>query len=317
MPATITREQLVTSILDFLSHQDLLSLAHIRAALEREIDGAGSTALVELKRQLTADDGWNYYPPSRLVAHIHYLLADHFVRPESDVSGVEHLESIGSEPLILCANHLSYADANLVQILLHRAGFEDLAQRLTALAGPKVFTSRERRFSSLCFGTVKVPQSSDVSSEEAVLSARDVARAARQALSVASQRLAAGDALVLFGEGRRSRSAQMQPMLPAVARYLESRPEAWVVPVGITGTEALFPVGDARVRPARVHVRVASPLRAHRVLTATNAHRQTTMDVVGLLIADLLPTPYRGVYEKAGVFPEAEQALRALRSDIP
>src|SRR5688572_11109863 len=73
MPATITREQLVTSILDFLSHQDLLSLAHIRAALEREIDGAGSTALVELKRQLTADDGWNYYPPSRLVAHIHNL----------------------------------------------------------------------------------------------------------------------------------------------------------------------------------------------------------------------------------------------------
>jgi len=32
-------------------------------------------------------------------------------------------------------------------------------------------------------------------------------RAARQALGVAEQRLAAGDALVLFGEGTRSRSS--------------------------------------------------------------------------------------------------------------
>ena len=58
-----------------------------------------------------------------------------------------------------------------------------------------VFTSRERRFSSLCFGTIKVPQSADVSSEEAVLSAREVARAACRAIDVAYERLTAGDAL--------------------------------------------------------------------------------------------------------------------------
>jgi 1-acyl-sn-glycerol-3-phosphate acyltransferase len=315
VPGTLTRDQLVSGILEFLGRQDdLLSHDQIRASLEHEIDAAGSSALAELKNQLTADDGWSYYPPCRLVARIHYLLAGHFVRPESHVSGVENLATVGDEPLILCANHLSYADANLIQILLYRAGFDELAGRLTALAGPKIFTSLERRFSSLCFGTIKVPQSTDVSSEEAVLGARDVARAARQAIHAASQRLDVRDALVLFGEGRRSRTAQMQPMLPAVARYLEIQPDVWVLPVGITGTDALFPVGDVRVRPARIHLRIGTPLRAHHLLNVTNQHRQTMMDAIGLMIAELLPPSNRGAYENGGLLADAEQALRRLRT---
>ena len=80
----------------------------------------------------------------------------------------------------------------------------------------------------------------------------------------------------------------MQPMLPAVARYLEIQPDVWVLPVGITGTEALFPVGDVRVRPARIHLRIGTPLRAQHLLTVTNQHRQTMMDAIGLTIAALL-----------------------------
>jgi len=313
VPGTLTRDQLVAGILEFLGRQDdLLSHDQIRASLEHEIDAAGSGALAELKNQLTADDGWSYYPPCRLVARIHYLLAGHFVRPESEVSGAAHLGAVGGEPLILCANHLSYADANLIQVLLHRAGFAGLAGRLTALAGPKIFTSRQRRFSSLCFGTIKVPQSADVSSEEAVLNPREVALAARQAIDVAAHRLAAGDALVLFGEGTRSRTAQMQRALPAVARYLEAMPEAWALPVGITGTEALFPVGDDTVRPTTVNLQIGPPIRADRLLTLCDGHRQATMDAVSLMIARLLPARYRGVYEDGDLFPEAERALRDL-----
>src|SRR5207247_7290828 len=122
-------------------------------------------------------------------------------------------------------------------VLLERAGAGALAARLTAIAGPKVFTSRERRFSSLCFGTIKVAQSAGVSSGEALLNAREVARAARQAIDAASARLAAGDALLLFGEGTRSRTAAMQPMLAGVARYL-SRPGTWVLPAALTGPES-------------------------------------------------------------------------------
>jgi 1-acyl-sn-glycerol-3-phosphate acyltransferase len=317
MSGTLTRDQLVNEILQFLKGQDLLSLNQIRASLEQEIDGAGADALVELREQFRADGGWGYYPPSRLAAKIHFLLADRFVQPDSRVSGTEHLDIVGNEPLMVFANHLSYADANVLQLLAHRLGHEALAQRLTALAGPKIFTSRERRFSSLCFGTIKVPQSADVSSEEAVLTPREVANAARLAIDAAAQRLAAGDALVLFGEGRRSRTAQMQRFLSAVARYVEAAPDAWVLPVGIAGTESLFPVGEVTVRPTCVDLHIGRPLRAHRLVTICDGHRQTMMDVVALLIAGLLPDRYRGVYEDVSAFPEAERALRALRTDAP
>jgi 1-acyl-sn-glycerol-3-phosphate acyltransferase len=290
----------------------LLALAEIRAALEREIDEAGPSALVALKERLATDVGWSYYQPDPLAQRIHHLLADCFVQPDSRLVGAGHLTTVGAAPVAIFANHLSYADANVLQVLLHRAHCGVLASRLTAIAGPKVFTSRERRFSSLCFGTVRVPQSSEVSSEEAVLSTRQVARAARQSIEVAQARLTAGDALVLFGEGTRSRTARMQPMLAGVARYLEVRGTC-VLPVALTGTEALFPVGNVTVRPARVEVRISRPIGADALLGHAGRRRQTVMDAIGLAIAELLPPSYRGAYEHADVFAEAQQVLRRSR----
>jgi 1-acyl-sn-glycerol-3-phosphate acyltransferase len=190
--------------------------------------------------------------------------------------------------------------------MLERAGSDgaSLARRLTALAGPKIFTSRERRFSSLCFGTVKVPQSSDVASEEAVLSARDVARAARRSIDVALDRLRAGDALVLFGEGTRSRAAAMQQMLPAIARYLVV-PDCWVLPIGLTGSEALFAIQDATPRAARVTLAIGRPCRAHDLVAGADGDRRLVMDAIGLAIAAVLPEAYRGVYANPAAYRDA------------
>lgn len=290
-----TRDALIAAILAFIGRGHLLPIDDIRAALEREIDAAGAQALIALRADLAADDGWAFYPRNPLVQRIHHLLADRFLEPDSRVEGVEHLDAPGGGAVAIFANHLSYADANVVETLLQRAGARELADRLTALAGPKVFTSRERRFSSLCFGTIKVPQSADVASGEAQLNVRDVARAARQAIAVAHERLAAGDALLLFGEGTRSRTAAMQPLLPAVARYLEGS-ETWIVPAGLTGPESLFPLDAASVRPARVLMRLGPPMRAVDLFARAGGDRRAAMDAIGVAIAGLLPTRYRGVY---------------------
>jgi len=303
-----TRELLVNGILQFLTGQDLLVLAEIRAALDREIDDAGPASLVALREWLSLDAGWSYYPPDPLAQRIHLLLATRFVQPDSQVIGLEHVDAIAGEPVIIVSNHLSYADANMLHVMFHRVGRRDLAGRLTAMAGPKVFTDRGRRFSSLCFGTIKVPQSRDVSSEEAIQDAREIARAARRAIEIAAERVSSGDALVLFGEGTRSRSAQMQRMLAGVSRYLEV-PGAWVLPVGLTGSELLFPIGDITVRPARVDVTIGTPMRTDALLQLAARHRQTAMDLVGLAIAELVPPSYRGVYRDAAAFPDAAQAL--------
>lgn len=288
-------DELVTAILDFVGTDELLPRDEIRRQLEREVDAAGPAALMGLKARLSEDRGWTYYPPDLLVQRIHHLLADRFLEADSRVNGLRNLALIGDAPLVICANHLSYSDANVIEILLHRSGAGTLANRLTALAGPKVFSSRQRRFSSLCFGTVKVPQSTDVSSGEAQLNARDVARAARQSIEVALERLDSGDALILFGEGTRSRSAAMQPMLPAVARYLE-RPGTWLLPIALTGTEAMFPIGEAALRPARVDVRIGGPVRAALLFEREHGDRRRVVDDIGGMIAELLPVSYRGVY---------------------
>ena len=198
----LSREVLIDAILAFLADQDLLTLRDIRAALEREIDAAGADALLALQGRLVADNGWDYYPRDPLAQRIHHLLADRFLGHGSELREAQHWRWVSNAPVVIVANHLSYADANVIEVLLQRAGGASLANRLTALAGPKVFTSRERRFSSLCFGTVKVPQSAEVASGEAVLNSREVARAARRSIDVALGRLQEGDALVLFSEVR-------------------------------------------------------------------------------------------------------------------
>jgi len=308
----IDRDALVSAILSFLPSQGLLAPNDIRLALENEVDRAGPDALVALQARLTADSGWGYYESDPLARRIHRLLADRFLAPESELRDSHHLSSIAGKPVVIVANHLSYADANAIEVLLHSGGGAEVANRLTAGAGPKVYTDRQRRFSSLCFGTIKVPQSAEVSSDDAVMNPRDVARGARRAIDVAHARLDAGDALLIFGEGTRSRTSALQPMLAGVARYFE-RPDTWVLPVGLTGTEALFPVDDATIHPARITLTVGEPVRAESLTTESRGERRLLVDTLGLAIAELLPESYRGVYQHAA-FTEASGVLQRLRS---
>lgn len=305
-----TRQVLVDSVLEFLSGQDLLTRHEIHRELERELDAVGPDVLLRLKARLAAEADWDYYPADPLVRRIHHLLADRFLRSDSIVSGAEQLAALAGRPVVVIANHLSYADANVIDVLLQRSAGAAFADRLTALAGPKVFSERNRRFSSLCFGTIKVPQSAEVSSEEAVLTSREVARAARQAMTVARQRLISGDALLIFAEGTRSRTAEMRQLLAGAARYLDVD-GTWVVPLGLTGSETLFPIGDSTIRPCRIDMRIGRPLLARTLLTHAGHDRRVAMDAVGLAVADLLPAAYRGVYADPATFASARTVLAA------
>ena len=47
---------------------------------------------------------------------------------------------------------------------------------MTVLVGPKVYMLAVRRLASLCFGSIKIPQSQSRASGEAVMPRREVAR---------------------------------------------------------------------------------------------------------------------------------------------
>ena len=112
---------------------------------------------------------------------------------------------------------------------------------------------------------------------------REVARAARQSIEIAHERLQAGDALLVFAEGTRSRTRAAADARGGVA--LSRLPTALVLPVGITGTEATVP--DRRRRAARGagDVEDRPPIDARVLRANAGGDRRLMMDAVGLAIA--------------------------------
>lgn len=293
---TCGRQPLVDAIVRFIGRGRPGDSRAIRECVERAIDESDPGAVDALSAQLLITGGdWTYYPPDPLARRIHRALAPRVLQPEPVVEGAHHLEPLRDKPLVVFVNHLSYSDANVIEVLLQRAGAGGLADRLTAIAGPKVYSNVTRRFSSLCFGTIKVPQSSERSSEEAVMNPRDIARAARHAIQIAQQRLSLGEALLIFAEGSRSRTAQMQRFLSGTSRYLDV-PGTWILPVGITGTEKLFPIDGAGLHPVPITMNIGRPIAARDLRDRFRKDRQSMMDHIGHSVAELLPPAYRGVY---------------------
>jgi 1-acyl-sn-glycerol-3-phosphate acyltransferase len=287
---------LVDAITTYLAHHHAPALDSVRTSLERTLnDSPGAEVRGLCGRLAIPGSDWDFYPGDPLARRLHHLIADQILEHPPALLGQEHVAAVADRQVVLFANHLSYSDANLVEFVFARAGARALADRLTVVAGPKVYLDVRRRFSSLCFGTIRTPQSSALSSAEAVMNPREVARAAQQAILAARRRLRAGDALLVFPEGTRSRTASMQRFRAAAARYLDDA-GTWVLPLAITGTESLFPVGERALTSARLTVSVAPPIEAGVLELQCGGNRQLMMDTIGRAIARMLPESYRGVY---------------------
>ena len=290
------RAFLLQQLIEFVGARSDDERASLAANASKLLARASDAELEALVERVRSDDyAFDYHPPLELARVLHHTMADLVLTPDSRLEGREHLQSIAADNLILLPNHLSFSDANLIEVLLHRAGFDDVCRRLTVVAGPKVYSDPWRRFSSLCFGTIKTAQSSQRASGEAVMRPRDVARIAQRTIACAFERLDAGDALLLFAEGTRSRDGTLQPLLPAVARYCD-RPDVWLVPVGITGSDRVLGFGESQLQTTRVTVRIGPPLQAAELSARCDGNRPRIAEALGQQIAQCLPPAHRGVY---------------------
>src|SRR4051794_40261151 len=159
------------------------------------------------------------------------------------VEGLDNLPRTG--PVIVASNHLSFADSMVIPIVAPR---------------PVVFMAKEDYFTGTGLkGAVIRAWFSGIGM---VPVDRDDTKAALASLDVALEVLGHGEAFGIYPEGTRPRDGRLYRGRTGVA-YLALTSGAPVVPVGLTGTEHIQPVGSRLPRLADVTVRFGPPLHFH------------------------------------------------------
>ncbi len=309
------RAQLIRQIARIISSWGAGDEAALAERFAAELADISHSALrASLQRIESTGGHWGYHPPDPVARMVSRLTHTIVLESGSQLIGTDALMTARTRPVVFLGNHLSFVDANVVDALISSTGFEDVANRLTVVVGPKVFSAPVRRLASLCFGAIKIPQSTSRASGEAVMSIREVARLAGSTLEAVRARQKSGDHLLIFVEGTRSRTSRMQPALTAVSRYLD-HPDATIIPFGVWGTEELMPVSEDQVSPAKVNVRLGGPVYAAQ-LRRKCLRRAVFAQAIGFLIAELLPPGYRGHYATVseGLEPARAAATAVGRS---
>ncbi len=199
------------------------------------------------------------------------------VIPQPTVSGAEHLAAAAAAgPTLIACNHTSYFDTTATDAALAWNGHAALADRIVALAGPKVYADLFRRVAAGCLNTLPVPQSTSLGHTEK-LSPRELARKALESLESAGALLRDGWILLLYPEGSRTRTGRLGPFLRGTHRYLSCVEGLRVVPTAIAGSDRVMPVSDPKLHPGPVHLAFAPALQvgpdgtAREVLEAAHA----------------------------------------------
>jgi 1-acyl-sn-glycerol-3-phosphate acyltransferase len=199
------------------------------------------------------------------------------------VEGLHNLPRSG--PVIVASNHLSFADSMVIPIVAPR---------------PVVFMAKEDYFTGTGLkGAVIRAWFSGIGM---VPVDRDDTKAALASLDVALEVLSHGEAFGIYPEGTRSRDGRLYRGRTGVA-YLALTSGAPVVPVGLTGTEHIQPVGSRLPRLADVTVRFGEPLSFTGVydgVPAGRARREVT-DLVMNAIQKLSGQQFAGVYNERPV----------------
>jgi len=196
------------------------------------------------------------------------------VRVEGDFDAIPR-----EGPVILAANHISNADPVLVGAWLTPR----LGRRIHWLGKKEMFDWPVVGWVARNGGIVPVD--------------RDGADV--EAFRTASRVLEAGEVLMVFPEGTRSPTAELQPPKDGLA-MLALRTGATIVPIGISNTDRLWPKGRPIPRPGgHVSMRVGAPFKIADLLPPEldrKAAKRLATTLIMRRIAALLDPRHRGPY---------------------
>ena len=186
---------------------------------------------------------------------------------------VKGRENVPEGPLLIVCNHLHLADPPIVAA--------SIKLKVVFMAKEELFRHRWSRFWVKNFGAFPVHRGT----------------LDRAALRQTEYWLKQDMSVIMFPEGKRSATSELQPAFPGSA-LIASRLGVPVLPVSITGTEKLRKPIEWLHRP-RITVNIGKPFQpppANGKMTRAELNRLT--NYIMEQIAGLLPPEYQGVYAR-------------------
>jgi 1-acyl-sn-glycerol-3-phosphate acyltransferase len=177
------------------------------------------------------------------------------------LEGADNLEGL-QNPLVVIANHTSHFDTAIV---LHVLPGHIYGRTAIAAAADRMYRERWKgMYNSLRYNSFPITRGGG-----------------RKALAYSQWLIDRGWSLLMFPEGRRSRTGELLPFHigPAILAISQNAP---VLPIHITGSRDILPAGTRRASPAAVTARVGPLLRFPQG-TAIDACKQQMEDAVRTL----------------------------------
>ena len=184
-----------------------------------------------------------------------------FCRPLT-IEGQENLEDVEG-PLLIIANHTSHFDTVIV---LHALPPKIWGRTAIVAAADRMYRERVKgMFHSLRYNAFPITRGGG-----------------REALAYSQWLLHHHWSLLIFPEGKRSRTGDLLPFHggPAILALGQHVP---VLPMHIQGANNILPAGEQRSRPAAVHVSIGAPF-AFRDGTTIQEAKQRMEDEMRALI---------------------------------
>ncbi|MET8340234.1 lysophospholipid acyltransferase family protein [Streptosporangium canum] len=177
----------------------------------------------------------------------------------TEVTGVEHVP--GSGPAILASNHLSVLDSTFLPLVLPR--------QVRFVAKSEYFTGNPVTATWMrATGQISIDRQSPT--------------AAQDMLDAAAQVLKDGELFGIYPEGTRSPDGRLYRGKVGVA-WLALATGAPVIPVGMSGTDAVLPIGASVPKLGRVGVRIGKPLTFTGSETSARDRRRVTDEIMAAI----------------------------------
>ena len=221
--------------------------------------------------------------PDSLIIKLSRIIVNKYFKKYANikVEGFENIDKSKKTKIFIC-NHLSNADGLILDKIL-REKYDP-----TFVAGVKLSNDPVTKYGTMMVKNIAIkPNSAD---KDAITSIVKLVRA--------------GENLVIFPEGTRSRTGSMIEAKKGIL-LIARLTKADIIPIGMTGTEVLLPINEdgdmagEQFNYADVNIKVGDPitLPSKEKDEDKHAYDDRCMEYIMKSIANLLPEKYRGVYK--------------------